>query len=282
MEPGSSFETSPFTIRYEGIHAENGAMDMVLLGKSLEGYGRIFAAAGTFADTGVVVRNTDAMTVTMRVTAPRPGSFVVDGFLTWVNQSALAIGVSVAATAPIMEFILKRLSNQKQGSDIQSVIELLREHLYWSKDQDLRNRALIEKLVEQQLSAARSAVMPISRSASSISVQHEGKELCVWTQADKEVIETKQPKVIQPQQIYEIWITELDIATGAAKVAFSPGATDRLRAKISDPLVSEATNPYAAALYSQSPILVQAKAEIQDNAIVTLHISDVAQQASVG
>jgi hypothetical protein len=70
-------------------------------------------------------------------------------------------------------------------------------------------------------------------------------------------------------------ISELDMMTGACKVALGSDPSTRVAAKITDPAISQPNNPYVKAMAQISTIEFTAKAAINpDGEVVTLFISD--------
>lgn len=263
-------DVDPITISYEGGAADLGGLDMADLAKSLDGYARILGTIASFAVTYEYHKHLDTMPVRARVVSAQVGSLELGAVLDAVAQTSLvtirdAIGL-------MLEYVFARLKGkEEQVNELRE--PLMRVLDIIDKQVDARD-ATITQLVDGLVPSARKAVAPIGESCQRTLVRVGNREVAVLDEHDKQVILSKEKPVIQPEQTYRVWITELDISAGTAKVSFASDEDYRCRARISDPLVRQPNSAYALAIASQQPVDVRAKAEIVDGQIAMLHISD--------
>lgn len=262
-------DVDPILIIYQGLDADDGGIDMALLAKSLDGYSRILSTATTFALTFVYQKHMDAMPVRVRVQEVQKGSLTIKAAFDFIKQSKLLPGLQDQLKA-----LLKWIAEKVAGKDTTVSEAIVKQMLENEANRDDKMFQLMDKMVDGLVPAAREASAPIGESCKQITLGQGDDAIVVWDESDRKAIEARVKPTIQPVQEYAIYISELDIATGSAKVTFSDQDDHRVKAKIADPLVFEPKNAYAMALASQRPLVVVAKAEILEGAITLLHVSD--------
>lgn len=268
----------PFSIVYDGLDADSGGVDMAQLGKSLDGYARILATTSNFAVHYVYQKHYDAMDVRVRVQGAEKGSLTIKAVLDYLGQAQLLQGSIGAVLAAVITYTLGKLGRRRDEEEMKHLADITRQALEQAGTQNKetldRLMALLDKMVDGLAPAARSAVTPIGDGCKEVSVLVGRNQVGKWEEQDKAAIRERAPAAIQPQQWYTVFVSELDTETGSAKVSFNVDDDHRVRARITDPLVSQPNNPYATALADKNPLDVQAKAEVLDGQIVQMSISD--------
>ena len=259
-----------FEIIYEGLDAENGGIDMLLLSRSLEGFARILATGSSFAATLVYQNHMDTMPIRVRVQEFQPGSFRILAVLDWVRQSKI-LDDSGEKIKTVLKWLTEKLAHKPKNEALEQALnEMIRQN---GRNQD-EMWAMMNRMADGLLPAAKKATEPIGETCIKTTLALGQETITVYDENDKRAINDNVKTLIQPTQTFNVHVTELDIATGGARITFDQNGGKRIRAKISDPLVNQPDNPYAGALKSQTPILVTAKAEYLDDELIALHISD--------
>lgn len=276
-EPRFTVDIAPIIITYEGLDADSHSLDMALLAQSIEGFGRIISTVASYALTAQYHRQLDIMPVRAKVQEFSPGSLSIKVALDYLRQGKLVpdVGDLIKAT---MKWIMARMAGKKDTDHMKEALsQLLLQNgtlIQNNHECNMRTHDLLDRMADGLLPSARKAVAPVGESCREARLALGQEAITVWNEDDKARIEDKIVPSIQPSQYFNVYVTEIDIATGAAKVSFGIDDQRRIKAKISDPVVFDPGNPYAMALAQQSPLAVLAKSEFVDGEIVMLHISD--------
>lgn len=258
------------TITFDGLEAETGGIDMLLLARSLEGYARILSTTSSFAASMSYQQHMDSMPIRARVQVIRAGSFEIQVFLDFVRQSGILTNFKEVWKA-LLEWVIAKLASRPESDGMK---EIVLKQMELIGVMSAENNAILDKLVDGLIPAARNAASPIGESCATARLSLGQVEIATWDKDDKVAITSEVKKTIQPTESFDVIISELDVNTGTAKVSIGSESDSRIRAKIADPVVFEPDNPYALALASHTPLRVLAKAEMIGGVIAQLHISD--------
>ncbi len=165
-------ELDAVSIIYDGLDAEQGAMDMVSLARSLDGYARILATASTFAVSFVYQKHFDAMPVRVTVETPEHGSFKLAAIVKWVGESKL-FDEPKELFKRVLEWLMARLSGKtkEQTESMERIVMALIEQSGRDKNEMF---ALMNKMVDGLQNAAKNAVAPVGETCSTARVTVNG------------------------------------------------------------------------------------------------------------
>ena len=152
-----------------------------------------------------------------------------------------------------------------------------------TRDQTAVDRMLttIEKMADALRPAARLAVEPLGKSASTLSIGRASSPPDLTLNiADRDQIQSKVPTEIGSEQSFFITITELDLQNGSCRVALQGDQDARIQGQVTDPQLVNPNNPYVVAMAAMVPLTVRAKAAIRYGLIDKLYISDVITSGS--
>ncbi len=294
MDP---YTVSQMSIRYVGDDVSRHEMDMIGLGVSLQGFGRIYSAVGHFALTGRYVHQVQAMDVKALVSEPRAKCLDIPLLMQTAVQSNAFSSSAGIIISPIVDYIFAKLSRDKTAMDTSSEIlkqVLDQQHIENEKQaqrderREIRQMELIKQFADKLQPSARQAVSPIGHSCKYIDlVDSQECPSLRLDQARKDAIMSNDDGELTPSRYFTIVITEIDRERSTAKVRLTDEENQsdegrdeddsfRANADITDPLLASANNPYIRSLATRAPIRVQGKALIRDGQIRRLYISDAA------
>lgn len=269
------------TIRYDGLDAEEHEIDLGLLGESLKGVDRILAVAGNFAATQKFVQHKDALSVRVLAGPPKAHCYELTAILTWVSQNGLAATIVGGLTVSLVSYIFSRLArNKEEMKQLRGALDTAIKEL-GNRDQAVVDRLLdtVDKMADSLRPAARQAVAPIGRTASTLSISSDRApdRVARVGVAEKETIEATDPAEIDPERSYSVTFHEMNIDSFSAKVSLPDEPDDRIIAAITDPVLALPNNPYTKAFAARTQLSVQAKAAVRDGKIEKLFISNSAE-----
>lgn len=271
-----------FEIRYEGLDAERHQIDMMSLGESLQGFGRIYSVIGHYAATGQYAKQAQALSVKTYAQETEAKCFSVVGLIEAGSQAGMFEGSVGALIGAIITYVLGRRNNT--GEEMRHLRELLEKQM--SHNQQNLDRAMetIERLASGLEPSIKKSVSPVGQSCNRIDlyandVKHKSIDL-----ADKEVILSTEEGELLDERTYTVMLTEFDRLLRRCKVHLlgeevsteleENGLPPRINAEITDPAIQFQGNKYGAAVVGDKPIKIKAKAFLKDGEITKLFISD--------
>jgi len=267
------------SIRYEGGDAESHSIDLSQLGQSLQGMARVLAVSAHFAQTGNYNKQYDTLSVKV-VAQPveEHHCYEVSAAVMKVitNGDVLWSGIGTALFMAVVGYVF----NRRKEEELKHLSEALQKSLGQQGETQARLLATIEKLADALQPAARQALAPVGQSVSSINIRPEGNTEASVTldAATKALSAASKYNAITEMRIFSGVISELDMISGACKVALDSDPETRVASIITDPIVTRPRNRYAEAMSNLLPVKISAKAEVnQDDEIVKLYISDITE-----
>lgn len=267
------------SIRYEGGDAENHAIDLSQLGQSLQGMARVLAVSAHFAQTGKYNKQFDTLSVKV-VAKPVEDHhcYEVSAAVMKVvtNGDVLWSGIGTALFMAVVGYVF----NRRKEEELKHLSAALQQSLGQQGETQARLLATIEKLADALQPAVRQALTPVGQSVGSINIRPAGEaEASVKLDAaTKALSAASKDNLITEARSFSGVISELDMLSGACKVALESDPESRVVSIITDPLVTRPRNSYAIAMSDLRPVKLTAKAEVdQDGGIVKLYISDIAE-----
>ena len=288
-ESTDHYTVDSLLIRYEGKDADRHVIDMMALGESMQGFGRIYSVVGHFVATGSYAKQWQALEVRAFATEPKAKCFQLAVELQSVMQSQLMSGLAGSIITAIVSYIVARNSNK--GEEMKHLRELLEKQLdsQTGRNDKTTDRLLltIEKLAESLRSSLKQAVSPVGQTCRSIDIipsPESGAQPISIDQATKDAILADDDDAeLTGLKSFVVIITEMDRERGTAKVRLlgqdgEPEADDdgtsRVNAKITDPAFESSANVYIQHFASGEKLEVRGKASIKEGVIRQLYLSD--------
>ncbi len=283
MEPTTLTDTQAaepwtFSIRFEGGDANAHQIDLNQLGASLQGFARVLAVSAHFAQTGKYNKQFDALSVKV-VADPVQEHHCYEISATIVQQiissEVLWSGLGTGVFMGVIGYVF----NRRKGEEMKHLSEALKQSLGIQAEAQTKMLATIEKLADALQPSVKQALTPIGQSVESINIRPQSgrAEPVVLDRTTKELANASKENTITQSREFIGVISELDMLTGACKVALGKESDSRIPSVITDPVGQRPGNPYATAMLHLTPISFIAKAEEDiEGAIVKLYISDIA------
>ena len=270
----------PLTIRYDGLDADNHVMEITDLAESLRGLGRIIGIAATFAATEKFAQHADARPVKVVVGPPRDNCLIFEAAFFWVEQHPLIVGTASALTATLVAYIFKYFAGRAdEMKHLRAVTEEAIRQL-GSKDEKVVSRLLdtVDRMAEVLRPAVRSAVKPIGRTASTLSIGSPSMPdpIAVIDKAQRDAIDAEAPPEVGDEQLVEVLFVEMNLDTKACRLTLTSAPEERIAGEITDPELLVPNNAYVTAFAGQVPLIVRAKPTCRDGAIERWYISGYA------
>lgn len=270
----------PLIIRYDGMDAKRHELELSSLAESIKGFSRIISVAANFAATEKFVKHKDAMDVKLLASAPKAACFEIPIVIAWVSQNAIASTVVGGLTVTLVSYIFKRLAKDKaEMKELRGALETAIREL-GNRDQAVVDRLLttIDNMADSLKPAAKQALSPIGKSASTVSVTSNStvQKARIIGIAERDAIEAKDPPEYTEETVFKIKLHEMNKDHDTCKVSFEDEPDARVVAAITDPVINSTNNVYVTAFAADSFISVRAKAAIRDGVIEKLYISDTA------
>ncbi|MGX5087111.1 DUF7946 domain-containing protein [Enterobacter sp. UPMP2052] len=283
----TSIQDVNFSLRYDGLDAENHEIELTSLGESLKGFSKILATAGTFALTQKYSRTTSSQEVKVYAKEARANCFTLDTVMNFISQSQLFSGSAGAILGALIPYIFAKNAQKKEEMKyLKDALEKAIEAL-GNKDKDTIGGliSVIDKMAGELRPSVRQAVSPIGNTCNKISVASgSGFKPAIITEEDKAIIDQLDDDEVLGLREYRIFLTEFDAHRMTAKVIIEGDDSDkRIAAQISDPSASKSENPYlislsrflSSGLSSEAAVKVTAKASVRKGAIIKLFIVDI-------
>lgn len=271
-----------FEIRYEGGDADHHNLDMMALGESLQGFGRIYAVAGHFAATGQYAKQAQALSVKTYAQGAEAKCFSVAGVIETAAQAGFFQGSAGALIGSIVTYAVSR--NNDKSEEMRHLRELLEKQMGNNQQSLDRAMEVIERLASGLEPAIKKSVAPVGESCKHIDLYAGGQKHKTLDAADKEAILSSENGELLDEREYTVLITELDTLLKRCKVHLlgeeigddmdESGLPPRIAADITDPALQIPGHPYGSAFTSGKPLKIKAKAFLKDGAISKLFISD--------
>lgn len=270
----------PLTIRYDGLDADRHVIEITDLAESLRGLGRVIGIAATFATTEKFSQHADARPVKVVVGPPRDNCVSFEATFFWVEQHPFIAGTASALTATLVAYIFKYFAGRaEEMKHLRAVTEEAIRQL-GSKDDKVITRLLdtVDKMAVALRPAVRSAVKPIGRTASTLSIGSPAlpATIAVIDKAQKDSIDAEAPQEVGDEQLVEVVFVEMNLDTKACRLTLTGTPDERVAGEITDPELLVPNNAYATAFAAQTPLCVRAKPTCRDGSIERWYISGYA------
>lgn len=260
-------------IRYDGIDASRHEIDIIELGQSLQGAGKLIRAASSVVISQPKIA---APTTRMRVMARQPeaGSYVVTAVVAPLLPLIPGILPSAGKLVELLvSYTISKFTRKSDATD--KAFELARLAV---EENGMTARAAIEamtRVTEGQRSAVRQFVAPIGDSCGTAQIGSVANGVLTFNKSDREDIDSPDAVQLGEAGQYDIIISELDVKNRTCKFnVIGSGEERRLSGSILDPAIISPRNNYSLSLSEHHRLKVTAKPEIVEGEVTYLHISD--------
>ncbi|MFJ5538533.1 DUF7946 domain-containing protein [Vreelandella titanicae] len=275
-------ELIKFEIRYEGLDAERHQIDMMSLGESLQGFGRIYSVIGHYAATGQYAKQAQALSVKTYAQEAEAKCFSIIGYISTAAQAGMFEGSVGALIGAIVTYALGKRNDKSE--EMRHLRELLEQQMGHNQKNLDRAMDTIERLTSGLGPSIKKSLSPVGESCSRIDLYANDSKHKSIDLADKEAILSTEDGELLEEREYTVMLTEFDklyrrckvhlLGDDAATDSDEGGLPPRINAEITDPAIQFTNNKYSAAVGSDKPIKVKAKALLKDGEITKLFISD--------
>lgn len=276
--PIAQVHFEPIVVRYDGLDAEEHRIDLLDFSKSGEGIAKIISTVATFAHTGNYVSDNRSLECRTTIGVAEENCYSFTAFVELINgidgspfATATLSGIFLIAFQYVWNKVSGRNEEMRHLHDalIKSIEQLGR------KDDQARLLDTIDKMATALIPAAKKVVRPIGRSCETIRFGNENKEYFTRLDIDdKSAISGEEPE-ITAEETFKVIISELDMRRGTCKVSFLDNLDMRYNARISDPQIELADNPYSVSMSKKDLITIRAKQKIKPSGSREFIISDV-------
>jgi hypothetical protein len=235
-------------IKYQGLDADRHEIEIVALGHSLQGAGKLIKAAGG----AVLPRQRSSARLRVVAKSSHPSCYDI-----------LALLIVVQPVLPLLEPAAKRA--------IEAIVNYAIAR--FSKKSDDADR-IADVAKTKSKPAVRQFIAPVGDTCLTVMIGHEENGAILFNQGDREAIESDIPE-IGDEDSFEILITELDLQNQTCKFNLREESEDkRYAGVITDPTIVMPNNPYSLALSQKRWIKVRGKEEIKEGGMARLYISN--------
>lgn len=256
-------------ISYKGRDAERHEIELISLGQSLQGAGKLIRSAAQ-----IVIPAQRASRIRVMTAASSAASYDIVA-LVIMAQPVLPFlePVGKRAIEAIVNYMIAKFM-RATGAD--RSMELAQTAV---QEMGLTTRAAIEaiaKVSESARPAAKLFLNPVGDSCLTVEVGQQINGALVFDRADRDAIENELVD-IGAESKFSILISELDLQNRTCKFTMRGDAEDRRYAgSITDPSIAMTNNHYTLALAQKRWLDVTAKPEMSEGDISRLYISDSA------
>lgn len=271
-------ESWSFSIRFEGGDAVAHQIDLNQLGASLQGFARILAVSAHFAQTGKYNKQFESLSVKV-VADPVKEHHCYEVSTTIIQQALSSKELWSGLGTAIFMGVIGYVFNRRKGEEMKHLSDALKQTLGMQAETQGKLLSTIEKLADALQPSVKQALTPIGQSVESINIRPQSRDAkpIVLDRETKELANAGKESTITESSKFTGVISELDMLTGACKVALESEPDVRIPSVITDPIGQRPGNPYATAMLHLSAISFIAKAEVDvEGIIVKLYISDIA------
>jgi hypothetical protein len=275
----------PIILKYEGLDADQGLLDLGQFGQSIQGTARLLASAGTIIETGQFVKKSPSMSVRVMVGPPRSGSLEITAFIFSVTPPIMPMlpviqdfGKTFAtkAVTGIANYAIAKIGGRKRDSEM--AMDVATKAIEEMGKTSRESIGAIERVALSLRPSVKLIVAPIGASCATAQIGEQINGAIIVDKPTRDAIEGPEPIEIGETGKFEILLSELDLKNKSCKFSFrdDDDQSDRTNGEITDPVLLTPNNPYSTALNGQRWLAVVGKPQLKDGEIERLYISDLA------
>ena len=279
---------TPIRLEYQGYDAEKSRVDVVQAGKSLAGIGRIYNSLFHFHLHGTLPPRNYRPYLKMYVGPASEGSlvYILTAAVVY-DQIAVYPQILFESAEYLIPNFLKAIfySRSNRNEDMLKALEIIQEQS--QQHHDISKTALegvlsnaqtfsqaISQLAQYNRQPMRDMVAPVATRSCRTIKHYAGTPY--ETTIDPplaDVMRSKEDLEVGISQTYNVIVLGVDSVTCSCRVQLTDTG-QVVRGRITDPMLSQAHNPYTASLDNHSVVTVTAKPIIKDGEIERVYISD--------
>lgn len=277
---------APISLTYRGLDADEHQIDLVQVGQSLQGVGRIYNSVAHFYFHGQIPARRTNLLIRTYTGHAEPGcvTFVllmstIAGYLP--AYSEIIRQFADEAISKLLEAVFARRTRndaamEKALEAIQHMhdknVSLVEAVLNDRRVTENRLFELVDKLVDSTSPAMSNMSAPVGQTCSSITHFNGTPRQIIVDEVTADVMRSREELEVGNQAEFIATILGVDMATGACHIKLENG--QEKRGKITDPALRQAHNVYTSALDSQRVVRLVAKPVLKNGEISRLYISD--------
>ncbi|MCW2763362.1 MAG: hypothetical protein JWR85_3563 [Marmoricola sp.] len=263
--------------RYDGLDADSHVVEIGDLATSLKGLGRILSVVGTFVVSEKVVERAKVRPVRIMVGPPREGCVVIQAAMAWLDQHSFVGGLSGGLLVNLVTYIFVRAAGQKEEmKHLAASLETAIRELGHRDDKVVEGLlSTINRMADVLKPAAKQAVLPVGRSAGTLTIGEENSMATghVIDRAERDAIYAVDPPQIGNEVEIELLFVEMNLDSKSCRVVGAGEDDHRVSAEITDPEFLVPNNAYVTAFAAKSPLVVRAKPTLRDGSVERWYIS---------
>lgn len=277
---------APINLTYRGLDADEHQIDLVQVGQSLLGVGRIYNSVAHFCFHGQIPARRTKLLIRTYTGRAEPGCVNFVLLMSAIAGQLPAYSEIISrfadeAVSRLLEAVFARRTrndaamekaieafrdmHDKNGSLMQAVLNDKRA----TED---RLFGIVDRLVDANLSAMSNMAAPVGQTCSSIAHFNGTPRQIVVDEVTADVMRSREELEVGSQAEFIATILGVDMATGACHIKLENG--QEKRGKITDPSLRQAHNVYTSALDSHKTVRLVAKPVLKNGEISRLYISD--------
>lgn len=280
-------EFRPILLKYEGLDAARGLIDLGQLGQSVQGASKLLGVAGNLVATGQYVKKAPALSVRVMVASPARGSYDLPAILMTLAAPAAPMFPIIAdlgqkaatkAVEGLVNYVLAKFSGKSKEAEMAfSVADTALKEMGQTSRTAIE---AVERMASNQRPAARLFAVPVGASVSTAQIGNAAHGAIQIDAEARAVIDAAEPVEIGDESVFDVLISELDLVNKSCKLSLQPDDTDdhRIPGEITDPLLLTPNNPYSEAFAAQAWIRVKGKPELSEGDIQRSYISDLGRR----
>ncbi len=268
-------------IKFEGLDATGGTLEMYYFGNSLVGISRILKNSAHFAFRHEYAKRLDKPYVRILARPPREGSYVLEAVAIAQTgypllQPMLEDVTWELITTVVGAIFLRRSGRREEMNRLLGMIENLIEQ-QGIRDENARKDlvGIVHRLIDANQTSVRHALHPVGKTCASLQVGDTEANAPVIDLPTVDSIRSEGELVVQDDKTYRGRLDSITLHTKSCKIELEGQEGKYYSGKIMDPVILEEENKYTKALHQRSILQFTAKAlTTQDGDIKTLYISD--------
>jgi hypothetical protein len=276
----------PFELEYQGGDADKHTADALYIGQSLQGTARLYNSIAGWHFHGKILTSS-LQDIRVHVGPVQQGSLfylvylmMVHGKLALYPELFSELGKLVIP--PMIKALIARRSGQNKivEKQVDAMLEMFRRHDDFARQvhsdhvrTESRLLQLVEQLAEVNRRPLSDMTAPIGRTVKQIEHFKNSTESVIVDEATAEALRTPEGAVVGELETYSGTLKAVDTTTGACKFLMDESAKP-IRAKITDPALSQPENVYTHALDTQRHVTITAKLVSKNGKVSTLYVSD--------
>lgn len=271
-------ELGAIRIRYDGLDADNHAIEISALADSLKGMGRIIGTVGAFAVSGKLILHADARPMKVVVGPPEPNCLTLVAAWEWINQTDVVSNAVGGLAVALVTAIVAHVRGQKEEMKHLRAVAEEAIRAAGHRDEKVIERMLdtVDRMAEKLAPAVRQAVEPVGTTARTMTIgDARGGRAVVVDQALKDAIRAAGELTLGDEMMVSVRFVEMNLESKTCRLRLADSAEDdqKHQGEITDPEFLMPQNAYAVAFAAKSPLTVRARPTLRDGEIEKWYIS---------